>query len=118
LAPYLYIEDISMTKLSLARPNEIRVKRSDLRGNQKQMLSKVKGSTVLVVPGSEQGDEKLVMDRKYFDEVLHKMRAAMETAEIAMDRRLFAQILRAAPTLGADMRQGKLHSVDEAFGED
>lgn len=107
-----------MTKLSLARPNEIRVKRSDLRGNQKQMLSKVKGSTVLVVPGSEQGDEKLVMDRKYFDEVLHKMRAAMETAEIAMDRRLFAQILRAAPTLGADMRQGKLHSVDEAFGED
>jgi hypothetical protein len=99
----------------LTRPTPVRVKRSELRDKQKAMLNRAKGSTVLVISGSDEGEEKLVLDKKYFDEVLNRLRAAAETLEIAMDKRLFNQVLTAARTLDEDMRLGKLHSIDEAF---
>jgi hypothetical protein len=99
----------------LTRPTPVHVKRSELRDKQKAMLSRAKGSTVLVISGSDEGEEKLVLDKKYFDEVLRKLRAAVETMEIAIDKDLFNQIMSAAQTLDEDMRLGKLHSLDEAF---
>jgi hypothetical protein len=42
----------------------------------------------------------------------------METLEIATDQKVFSQIMRAAKTLEKDTRRGKLHSFEEAFGED
>jgi len=35
-----------------------------------------------------------------------------------MDRKLFNQILATADSLEEDVRQGKLHSLEEAFPED
>jgi hypothetical protein len=99
----------------LTRPTPVRVNRSELRDKQKAMLKRAKGSTVLVIPGNEEGDEKLVLDKKYFDEVLKRLRAAVETVDIAMDKQLFIQILAAGETLDEDMRLGKLHSMDEVF---
>lgn len=107
-----------MTVLALTKPNEIRVKRSDLRDKQKEILNKAKGHTVLIVSGNGAGEEKMVLDKKYFDEVLAKLRSAVETLEIAMDKPLFTQIMNAAQTLDDDLRLGKLHSIDEAFAED
>jgi len=45
-----------------------------------------------------------------------RMRSLLETLEIMADRKLFSQILRAAETLKSDLRQGKLHNFEEAFG--
>ena len=76
------------------------------------------GHTVVRISASEEGDEKLVLDKKYFDEILQRLRAAAETLEITMDERLFPRIMAAAATLDEDMRLGKLHSFEEAFGEE
>lgn len=46
------------------------------------------------------------------------MDSLRETLEIAMDRKLFQQILAAADTLEQDLRAGKLHSLEEAFEEE
>jgi hypothetical protein len=45
------------------------------------------------------------------------VRSLAETLEIAADRRLFVQILKAAATLKGDLRLGKLHSFEEAFDD-
>ena len=42
----------------------------------------------------------------------------IETLEIAMDRKLFNQILAAADTLETDLRTGRLHSLEDAFAEE
>ena len=41
-----------------------------------------------------------------------------ETLEITMDAKLYGQILKVAETVDEDTRLGKLHSFEEAFGED
>jgi hypothetical protein len=41
-----------------------------------------------------------------------------ETQEIAKDRKLFNQILAAKDTLEEDIRENRLHSIDDAFAED
>jgi len=73
---------------------------------------------VIEISGEQEGEEKLVLDKKYFDEIMHRLRASVETLEIAMDKTLLQKILSAAETLDSDIRQGKLHSMDEVFGED
>jgi hypothetical protein len=45
------------------------------------------------------------------------MRSLAETLEITMDRRLFEQILQAAPTLEEKTRAGRLHSFEDVFGK-
>jgi hypothetical protein len=107
-----------MTKSALTHPHEVRVKRTDLRQRQRETLHRASGRTVVVISASEKDDEKLLLDRKYFDEMVKRLRSLIETLEIATDQELFGQILRAASTLEKDTRRGKLHSFKEAFGEE
>jgi hypothetical protein len=105
-----------MTVSALTRPHRVTVKRSDLRQNQRATLKKAKGRTVVVVTASDEGEEKLLLDKRYFEELVLGLRAAAETLEIATDERLFPRILAAAKTLDQDVRLGKLRSFREAFG--
>jgi hypothetical protein len=50
--------------------------------------------------------------------IRRKLESRYETQEIAMDRKLFDQILAARDTLEEDLRLGKLHSLEEAFAEE
>ena len=106
-----------MPKPTLTRPDVIPVRRSQLRQNQSSLLRKVKGRTVLVIRGPGGEDEKYVLDKEYFQELLKRFSSLVETLEIMADRKLFNQILAAAGTLEEDLRRGRLHSVEEAFGE-
>jgi hypothetical protein len=99
-----------------ALPEFIEVNRSELRRNQSSVLRKAKGRTVLVISAPQEGEEKLVVDRAYFDDLAAKLRAAIETLAITTDKRLFSRILAAAETLDSDVRKDKLHSFEEAFG--
>jgi len=101
---------------SLTKPNWIKVKRTELRQKQRAILKRAKGRTVVLIAGADEEEEKLVIDKEYFDEVLRKLRAAMETLSITMDEKLFGQIMAAAKTLDGDIRLGKLKSFEEAFG--
>jgi len=106
-----------MSVSSLTKPHWIKVKRSELRQKQRATLKRAKGRTVVVVSGADEEEEKLVIDKEYFQEVLGKLRAAVETLSITMDERLFGQIMAAAKTLDDDIRLGRLRSFEEAFGE-
>ena len=76
------------------------------------------GRTVLAVQGAHgRDDEKYVLDKEYFDQLLQRHSSLVETLEIMTDRKLFGQILAAADALEEDLRQGKLHSLEEAFKE-
>lgn len=105
-----------MTARKLARPNRLTVKRTDLRQRQRSTLAKAKGRTVVVISAPAPEQEKLLVDKRYFDELVERMRSLAETLEITMDRKLFEQILRAAPRLEEKTRAGRLHSFEEAFG--
>jgi len=96
----------------------IEVNRSELRQNQSALLRRVRGSRVLLIKANDKTEEKVVLDKKYFDQIRQQLEAVVETLEITMDRKLFNQILAAADTLDEDLRMGKLHSLDDAFAEE
>jgi hypothetical protein len=105
-----------MATINLALPEKVKVNRSQLRQSQSKILRQAKGRTIIEVPGWTEGDGKYVVDKRYFDSLLSKLRATVETLEITADPKLFGQILRAAQTIDRDARRGKLHSFGEAFG--
>ena len=102
----------------LAKPEMIKINRSELRQNQSAQLKRARGAKVLLITANDETEEKVVLDKQYFDEMRKKLEAILETLEIAMDRKLFNQILQAADTLEDDLRLGKLHSLEDAFAED
>jgi phosphotransferase system IIB component len=107
-----------MTVLTLAQPEPKKVNRSELRQNQSATLRLARGNQVVVISAPHEEDEKLLVDKKYYEEMLRKMRAVVETLEIMSDQKLFQQIVGVAGTLEEDTRLGKLHSFEEAFGEE
>ncbi len=107
-----------MTKSALTRPETHKIKRSEFRQKQSATLRLAKGNCVVLILARDRDDEKLVLDRKYFDELVQGLRSAIETLEITTDQKLFAQILKSVGTLDEDIRLGKLHSFEEAFRED
>jgi PHD/YefM family antitoxin component YafN of YafNO toxin-antitoxin module len=106
-----------MSATALMQPEMIPVNRSELRQNQSKLFKRAKGKRVLLVKSQNNEDEKYVLDKEYFEQLLKKYESLIETLEIAMDRRLFNQILAAADSLEEDLRLGKLHSFEEAFGD-
>jgi hypothetical protein len=105
-----------MATINLALPERVKVNRSQLRQSQSKILRQAKGRTIIEIPGWTEEDGKYVVDKRYFDDLLRRLRATVETLEITADPKLFGQILRAARTIDDDARRGKLHSFDEAFG--
>jgi hypothetical protein len=78
----------------------------------------VRGQHVLLIKSHDEDDDKVVLDRRFFEEIRTKMESLVETLEIAMDRKLFNQILAASDTLDEDVRRGRLHSLEDAFAEE
>ena len=97
------------------RPRTTKVDRAELRRDQAAVLKRVAGKHVIVVRGRNEDDEKYIVDKKYFEEVLQQLRSALETLAITTDIRLFGNLLKASETVEADLRRGKLHSFERAF---
>lgn len=104
-----------MTTRTLMPPRTVRVNRSDLRQKQRETLRKAEKNTVVVISANDPEDEKLLVDKEYFDDLVRRMRSLVETLEITADQKLFDQILKAAPSLREDAKLGKLHSFEEVF---
>jgi hypothetical protein len=107
-----------MAATILENTKVLEVNRSDLRQHQSKWFKKARGQHVLLVKSNDSEEEKIVLDRQYFDEIRKQLESLIETVEIAMDRKMFNQILAAADTLEEDLRLGKLHSLEDAFAED
>lgn len=108
---------VLMTVKALTRPEKRTVKRSELRQNQSATLRLARGRNVVVISATHEEDEKLLLDKMYFDELIEKLRSVVETLQITSDQKFFKQILSAAENLAENARLGKLHSFEEAFGE-
>ena len=80
-----------MATKTLIRPRAVRVNRSDLRQKQRETLNQAKQNTVVVISASDPQDEKLLVDKKYFDELVKRMHSLVETLEIMADQKLFAK---------------------------
>lgn len=102
----------------MALPERKIVNRSELRQKQSATLRMARGNQVVVISATHEEDEKLLMDKKYFDDIVQKLRAVIETLNIMSDQKLFKQIVGVAETLEEDTRLGRLHSFEEAFGEE
>lgn len=103
----------------LTNPQRVPVNRTDLRQNQSLVLGKAEGTTVVVVGSPSAGsEEKYILSKRYFEELLSSVGSLIETLEIMADQKLFGQILAAADTLEDDLRLGKLYSLEEVFGEE
>ena len=108
-----------MTALALANPQTVaRVRRSELRDNQKEYLTAARGTSIVEVEASLEEEKKYVVDKQYFDELVTAFKTVLETLEIIKDQKLFNQVLRASATMDEDIRLGKLHSFEEAFGDE
>ena len=107
-----------MSAMALMQPEMIEVNRSELRQKQSATLRRARGQKVLLIKANDAEDEKVVLDRQYFEQLRKRLASVVETLEIVMDRKLFNQILAAADTLEEDLRLGKLHSLEDAFAED
>jgi hypothetical protein len=102
----------------LAEPQSVlKVQRSELRQNQSRVLRQASGRNIVQVTGRGGEDEKYVVDKAYFDALLEQFKSIVETLQIVADQALFQRILKGAATVDEDLRHGRLHSLDEAFGE-
>ena len=95
-----------------------KVNRSGLRQRQSAVLKMAKGKTVVVVASRGKAEEKYILDKSYFDELVSAREAAVETLAIMMDRKLYPRLLKTAETLEEDIRKGRLASFEEVFRED
>lgn len=95
-----------MTAPILTRPKKVRINRADLRQHLRGTLERAKGRTIVEISAHDEKDEKLLVDKIYFEELVQYLRAVMETLEIATDQKLFDRIMRAGETLKEDTRLG------------
>jgi hypothetical protein len=107
-----------MASKALGKTKILEVNRTDLRQHQSKWLKQARGQRVLLIKSNDAEEEKIVLDRQFFEEIRKKLESLVETLEIAMDRKLFNQILAAADTLETDLRSGKLYSLEDAFAEE
>jgi len=99
-------------------PKTTEVNRSQLRQAQSSILRKAVGENVVVVTATNEDEEKYIVDKHYFEDILKQLRSAMETLEIAADTKLFNNLLAAAETIDEDLRLGKLYSFEEVVEDD
>ena len=107
-----------MTALALTRLKTVRINRTELRDNLRAKLDQAQDCTIIEISAPNDEDERVLLDKKYFDKIMQQLRAVIETLDIMSDQKLFKQIVGVAQTLEEDPRLGRLHSFDEAFGEE
>ena len=93
------------------RPKMTKVDRAELRRDQAAILKKAAGKNVIVVRGRTEDEEKYIVDKRYFEDLLQQLRSTTETLAITADVRLFGNLLKAAETIEGDLRHGKPHSL-------
>ena len=99
------------------QPHTRKVNRSGLRQEQSAVLKMAKGKTVVVVASRGENEEKCILDKVYFEELVSGLKAAIETLEIMLDGKLYPRLLKTAQSLESDVRKGQTISFEEVFGE-
>lgn len=93
-----------------------KVSATSLRGRLKTHMNQAKGGKVVLIENRRQ-DSKYIVDKEWLDSVMRERESLLATLEILADRELTNRLLRLAGTLDQDVRGGRLHTMEEVFGE-
>jgi PHD/YefM family antitoxin component YafN of YafNO toxin-antitoxin module len=93
-----------------------KVSATSLRGRLKTYMKAAKGGKVVLIENRRQ-ESKYLVDKEWLDSVIRERESILATLEVLADRDLTSRLLKLAETIDGDVSAGRLHSVEEVFGE-
>jgi hypothetical protein len=93
-----------------------KVSATSLRGRLKTYMKAAKGGNIVLIENRRQ-DAKYLVDRAWLDALISERESILATLEILADRELTDRLVKLAESIDEDVRAGRLHSMEEVFGE-
>ncbi|MGO8790000.1 MAG: hypothetical protein ACLQVL_21805 [Terriglobia bacterium] len=93
-----------------------RVSATKFRERFKEFAGQAKGDRVILVINRRQ-ESKYLVDKDWLDALMRERESVLATLEILADRHLTARLRKLAKRIDGDVRSGKLHTMEEVFGE-
>jgi PHD/YefM family antitoxin component YafN of YafNO toxin-antitoxin module len=93
-----------------------KVSATSLRGRLKTYMKAAKGGKVVLIENRRQ-ESKYLVDKEWLDTVMRERESILATLEVLADRELTSRLLKLAETLDGDITAGRLHTMEEVFGE-
>jgi hypothetical protein len=97
----------------------VRVKKvsvTTLRGRLKANMKEAKGVQIILIENRRQ-ESKYLVDKEWLDSVIRERESIIATLQVLADRELTNRLLKLAETVDEDVRAGRLHTMEEVFGE-
>jgi hypothetical protein len=93
-----------------------KVSATGLRGRLKAYMKAAKGGKVILIENRRQ-ESKYLVDKEWLDTVMRERQSILATLEVLADRELTNRLLKLAETIDGDVSAGRLHTMEEVFGE-
>lgn len=93
-----------------------KVSATSLRGSLKTYMKEAKGGKVVLIENRRQ-ESKYLVDKEWLDAVMRERESILATLEILADRELTNRLVKLAETIDEDVSAGRLHTIEEVFGE-
>ena len=93
-----------------------KVSATSLRRRLKTYMKAAKGGKVILIENRRQ-ESKYLVDKEWLDSVMRERESILATLEVLADRELTSRLLKLAETIDGDVSAGRLHSMEEVFGE-
>jgi len=103
--------------MGAVRPVKVKkVSVTTLRGRLKGYMKQARGGNLVLINNRRQ-ESKYLVDKDWLDTVMRERESILATLQILADRELTARLLKLAETVDEDVRAGRLHTIEEVFGE-
>src|SRR5579863_4438029 len=93
-----------------------KVSATSLRDRLKKYMKAAKGGKVVLIENRRQ-ESKYLVDKEWLDNVMRERESILATLEVLADRELTSRLLRLAETIDEEVSVGRLHTMEEVFGE-
>jgi len=92
------------------------VSATKFRERFKDFAQQAKGDKVILVVNRRR-EPKYLVDKEWLDALVRERESILATLEILSDRNLTERLLKLAKRIDADVQAGRLHTMEEVFGE-
>src|ERR1700730_10526484 len=113
------ISERTVGEMSMVTTKAVTVKKvsaTTLRSSLKGYMKQARGGKVVLIESRRQ-ESKYLVDKDWLDTVMRERESILATLEILADRELTNRLLKLAETVDEDVRAGRLHTMEEVFGE-
>lgn len=91
-----------------------KVSASEFRDHFRDYAEKARGDKIVLVE-NRRLEPKYLVDKRWFDALMRERESILATLEILADRDLTSRLLKLARTIDADVRAGRLHTMEDVF---